>query len=107
MKLSEFAQHKFDVLVMVFLIVLFTAIIIIFGHNSDYAGIVDWTEKGALGPLLGAMVYSLQNRGVARFSDPGSSEGGKVSSVHSETTRTEVLKETPAPTEKPKEPHNG
>lgn len=86
MNFREFAQHKFDVLSLLFVVVFFTTIVVGIGANPAYAGVADWLVKGALGPSVGALIMALQNRAAGRMMDFGNNGGRGASSVHSETT---------------------
>jgi hypothetical protein len=64
MTLYEFAQHKFDVLI---LLLLFCIECVMLVHASHHTGIdpqlQTWIIQGALGPTVGALLMALTSRG--------------------------------------------
>lgn len=80
MNVREFAQHKFDMLVLVLLIILGEFLLLHFAHHNTDAELLRWTERAVDG-LLGALIMSMGMRGTRKPDAPlanrGTEEGGK------------------------------
>lgn len=77
MNIREFAQHKFDVLVLLLVNVLLCLLLLHFAHDEHAVKSLDWTLQ-ALGTSLGALLMALQaSRVASRNSDRNSADGKK------------------------------
>ena len=78
MNLREFAQHKFDVLVLVLLFCIESFMLLHIAHHPETdSALESWIIQGALGPTVGALLMALTSRSSGQRKSDSNGNGEK------------------------------